>query len=82
MYWHFRGVVAFFLLVSIWSYDAWAKEIKVLGSGVMGLCRALNFCLGLSFLSERMGSYLWLVLYPFLHTMLITSISKSENKGT
>lgn len=53
-------LVAMFLALSVLAYDVGVKR-TVLGPEVMGLCRGLNFLLGMSQATEMGGPMAWLV---------------------
>lgn len=74
-------MVSLALLFAIIMYNGGIKKAAGFGSFTMGLCRALNFCLGLTLLPGEATAYIWVAAYPLLHTSLITSVSRGENEG-
>jgi 4-hydroxybenzoate polyprenyltransferase len=74
------AVVALLLAASILSYDGLTKNIPVLGSVNMGVCRYWNFVLGMS-LSELDPLTLTVPLLLMLYVVAITTLSKGEVGG-
>jgi len=74
-------LIALLLVAAIVVYDGWAKRLHGPGSIVMGLCRALNLCLGLSIAPGFLPGYALLAVFPFAHSVAVTSLSRGENTG-
>lgn len=73
------GSTAFLLSVSILTYDALAKDHKVLGPLVMGICRGLNLILGMALMLNF--DYKIIALTPIVYIGAITMISQGEVHG-
>jgi 4-hydroxybenzoate polyprenyltransferase len=74
-------IVAMILVCLIVLYNVWAKKFHFYGSIVMGLCRALNLCLGFTLVPDQMLNYLWLAFFPLIHIIAVTSLSRGETTG-
>ncbi len=74
-------LIALLLVAAILAYDRWAKRYHGPGSIVMGLCRALNLCLGFSIAPGFLPGYALLAVFPFAHTVAVASLSWGENRG-
>lgn len=73
------GFIAFGLACSILCYDAFFKEVPVLGPLNMGVCRGINLLLGMSVLG--LPQDWWIALFPVVYIFAITLISKGEVAG-
>lgn len=76
---YYSGIIAIFLAISIFIYDAFSKKYVTLGPFNMGLCRGLNLLLGISVLGGF--SYWWLAVIPMVYIFAITLISRGEVHG-
>lgn len=74
------GLIGTFLVLCILAYDGLFKNVLVLGPVTMGLCRALNWDLGLSRGSPPL-SPLFFMLAVFLFVLMIMEFSKYETAG-
>lgn len=72
---------ALILALAIVLYNLKLKVIPLAGSLNMGLCRSLNFCLGLSLIGVQMFNYLFLAALPLAHTVAVTLMSQGETTG-
>lgn len=62
-------------------YDMRAKHHRLAGPAVLGLCRAMNFLLGLSAGIGALGNGWYLALLPLTYVAAITAISSGEVHG-
>lgn len=76
------GLLAISITVFAVLYDAVTKEIDLLGPLNMGLCRGLNFLLGMSLFPQVIGRFWYLSLIPVIFIAAITLISKGEVTGS
>jgi 4-hydroxybenzoate polyprenyltransferase len=74
-------IIALMLVGTIILYNHWAKKFHSPGSIVMGLCRSLNLCLGFTLVPELMPNYIWLSVFPLVHIIAVTSLSRGETTG-
>ncbi len=72
-------IIALVLLLAIVAYDCWLKHY-VIGTLAMGLCRYLNWLLGLSVLPLSAKEFL-LPLPIMLYAMTLTFLGRSETGG-
>jgi len=70
-------LVAVILLSAIWLYNAKAKG-RSWGPVVMGLCRYLNWVLGLSTVSKWSATWFTVALPVFVYIWSITSLGRDE----
>lgn len=73
------GILACLLTAAIVVYDALAKRSGFFGPLVMGLCRGLNFLLGISVLDSL--NFWWMAFIPIVYIFAITLISRGEVHG-
>ncbi|MGB3144524.1 MAG: ubiquinone biosynthesis protein UbiA, partial [Maribacter sp.] len=79
-YSHFiSGIISVVLTVAIIGYDAFSKKHGFLGPLNMGICRGLNFLLGISILGSL--SLEWTSIVPVVYIFAITLISRGEVHG-
>ncbi len=74
------AIIALMLAACIVSYDGLAKNIPIVGSVNMGLCRYLNFVLGMS-LSPLNPARLAVPFLVMFYVVAITTLSKGEVAG-
>lgn len=72
------GAIALFALL----YDACGKREPIIGTFGIGLCRGLNFLLGMSAAPASLSPNALLVLIPFFYITAITVLSKGEVRGS
>ena len=70
-------IISLFLVAAILSYDGGMKRNVLFGPLNMGLCRYLNFLLGLSVLSLS-GSAFWIPMLTGLFIVGVTAVSRYE----
>ncbi|MBY7142814.1 UbiA-like protein EboC [Virgibacillus sp. NKC19-3] len=71
-------LIAFTIVCAVLLYDYDAKHHAVFGPIVMGGCRALNLLLGVSILSDQVGSYWWVSLFGFMYIIAVTYMAQGE----
>jgi 4-hydroxybenzoate polyprenyltransferase len=71
-------IISLLLFICIMGYNLWAKKSEKYRAIVMGICRTLNFCLGLSLVPQALYTLAWLGVFPFLHIVAVTILSSSE----
>lgn len=75
-------IIALMLVGTIILYNHWAKKFHIPGSIIMGLCRSLNLCLGFTLVPGLMSNYIWLTVFPLIHIIAVTSLSRGETTGS
>jgi 4-hydroxybenzoate polyprenyltransferase len=75
------GLVALGTALAALFYDAVAKHQAILGPLSMGLCRGLNFSLGLSVSPHALSSRWPIALIATFYIAGITALSRSEVRG-
>jgi hypothetical protein len=75
------GLVAGSIACCVLFYNACAKRYALAGPFVMGLCRGLNFLLGLSIAPGALAERWLLALLPIAYISAITLVSAGEVKG-
>lgn len=75
------GLIALAISLSALAYDAWGKKQPIVGSIGVGLCRGLNFLLGMSAAPWLIGRHWTLSLIAFFYITAITVLSKGEVHG-
>jgi hypothetical protein len=73
--------VSIIIIFLVMSYNAGTKNVSVIGTFNMGLCRFLNMILGLSIIPATVSSNWIFPLILMIYVMLITALSKLEVKG-
>jgi len=74
------AILAILIVIASYVYDFYGKHYAI-GPINMGLCRALNFSMGLSISLQVLQSYWWLSLIAVVYIAAITMISKGEVSG-
>lgn len=74
------GIFAVLIVISSYSYDYYGKHYAI-GPINMGICRALNFCLGLAFCTQALHQLWWLSLIAIIYIAAITMVSRFEVAG-
>ena len=74
------GAAALALVAAILSYDLLLKDTPA-GPANMGLCRALNFALGLSAVPAALGEQWKFCLPAWIYIGAVTAISRGEVRG-
>jgi 4-hydroxybenzoate polyprenyltransferase len=75
------GLVAGLTAASILLYDAWGKRQRIVGPFNMGLCRGLNFLLGMAAVPAVLGSVWFLAVIPLFYIAGVTALSRGEVHG-
>jgi 4-hydroxybenzoate polyprenyltransferase len=75
------GLVALATALAALLYDAVAKRQAILGPICMGICRGLNFSLGLSVSPDALSSRWPIALLATFYIAGITALSRSEVRG-
>ncbi len=75
------GLIAFVVALLAVLYDYWGKHQLIFGPINMGLCRAGNLLLGISFVPLMLEAYWFLGLIPLVFVAAITMISRGEVHG-
>jgi len=75
------GVLALSIIFFALLYDRWMKHSVVGGPLFMGMARAANLLLGISYAAEALHQYYWLGIIPLLFIASITLTSREENRG-
>jgi 4-hydroxybenzoate polyprenyltransferase len=75
------GVVASAIAAAVLLYDAWGKRHAAIAPVNMGLCRALNLCLGMAAAPEALASSWPLASIPWLYIGAVTTLSRGEVYG-
>jgi len=75
------GLVALATALAALLYDALAKRQAILGPLNMGLCRGLNFSLGLSVSTHALSSRWPIALIATFYIAGITALSRNEVRG-
>src|SRR5690606_37363710 len=70
------GIVAMCLL-----YDGCAKHHALAGPVAMGICRGLNFLLGMSYMANVLPETWFLAIIPVVYIAAVTTISRDEVRG-
>jgi len=71
-------IVAFSIVVACLVYDGYLKKEVYLGSINMGICRALNLCLGMSCIPSAMHQTWWVSLFPLVFITGVNLLSREE----
>lgn len=71
-------VISLMLLFFILLYDMFAKKMWVVGSLSMGMCRFLNFLLGLSLVAIRLWPCVLIACINFCYVVGINFVSRGE----
>lgn len=69
--------IVFFVLL----YDVWSKHHRAIAPLNMGLCRGLNFLIGVAAVPAALGEYWFLSLLSFTYISAVTLISAGEVYG-
>lgn len=75
------GLIALAIALFALLYDIWGKERPIFGATGMGLCRGLNFLLGVSAAPFVLGQEGFLALIAFFYITAVTVLSKGEVHG-
>ncbi len=73
--------VSVIIIILILGYNIRTKNIPVIGTFNMGLCRFFNLALGLSVIPETVSSNWIFPMILMIYVMLITTLSKQEVTG-
>ncbi|CQR73782.1 prenyltransferase [Sporomusa ovata DSM 2662] len=74
-------LISTLIVVSVFVYNCRAKNSRVFGSLIMGLCRALNLSLGFTINPIAFGIFIPLCLFPLFHIAGVTLVSRGEVDG-
>lgn len=77
----FSGIIACSLVGLTLIYNAFSKHNSFLGPLNMGICRAVNWLLGMSICATFFSSFLLWLIIPLLYIFGITLVSRSEVIG-
>jgi 4-hydroxybenzoate polyprenyltransferase len=75
------GLIASAIAAAVLLYDAWGKKHAAIAPVNMGLCRALNLCLGMAAMPEALASTWPLASIPWLYIGAVTTVSRGEVYG-
>jgi 4-hydroxybenzoate polyprenyltransferase len=75
------GILAVSIMVFALLYDRWMKHTAFGGPLFMGLARAANLLLGISYSLRALNEYYWIGVIPLIFIASITLTSQEENRG-
>ena len=78
---YISGLLSIAIALLAVLYDYWGKHQNILGPVNMGLCRAVNLLLGISFLPVILKQFWWIGTLPLIYVAAITMISRGEVHG-
>lgn len=75
------GLLALAVAIAVLSYDMAAKRHPFIGPVNMGLCRGLNFLLGVACVPSALAHWWPLGLLPVVYIAAVTALSRGEVRG-